>query len=169
MITGKQQKVNLSKANNLSKLSPVTKATVSEIASNLAQLKKKKSEKPPFISCGLEGVIGEDNNSDDNRCSNCAAFIEDDAVRLSYNPDGYADSDMLYNHFEYNYNLILESYDSRTKTLIYNVVDLKGRYVGRMVGKLDRWINCGEADSYDGIYTDKKGHKLNFHFWTPCE
>ena len=168
MMNGKQYKVNLSKANSLSKLSPVTKATASEIASNLSLLKSKKSEKPPFISGGLEGSIGEDNNIYDDYSNSAAIFIEDDAVLLDYNPDGYADSNM-YSTYEYNYNLILESYDSRTKTLIYNVVDLKGRYVGRMVGKLDRWVNCGEADLYEGIYTDKNGHKLSFNFSTPCE
>lgn len=170
MINGKQHKVNLSKANSLLKLSPVTKATVSEIASNLAQLKKKKSEKPPFISWLLEGTIG-DYNRDDYYNNSAAIFIEDDAVGLKYNPDGYGDSNTFLgdSNLEYNYNLILESYDSRTKTLIYNVVDLKGKYVGRMVGKLDQWVNCGDADLYEGIYTDKNGHKLNFDFSTPCE
>ena len=50
MINGKQYKVNLSTANSLSKLSPVTKETVSDIASNLAQLKEEEKEKSNFPS-----------------------------------------------------------------------------------------------------------------------
>ena len=48
MINGKQYKINLSKTNSLSKLSPVTKEMKDEIVLNLSQLKEKVNEKPHF-------------------------------------------------------------------------------------------------------------------------
>ncbi len=150
MMNGKQYKVNLSKANNLSKLSPVTKATATEIASNLTLLKKKKSEKAPFTDSILGGDIGESNESGEDTA---LFYIEGNIVKLY---DNYGDNE---------YRLILESYNTQTQVLIYNVIDLKGKYVGRMVGT---YYNDG-YDNYDGVFQYKNGHKKNFSFGAPSE
>lgn len=147
MINGKQYKVNLSKSNNLSKLSPVTKATASEIASNLTLQKKKKSEKPPFTDNILYGDIGEEYGE-----PTMSIEIEGNTVKLVKVFDN-----LNKNH----YSLILDSYNSQTQALIYNVIDLKGRYVGRMVGIYDCY-------DYDGVFQYKDGHKEKFHFGDYC-
>ena len=147
MMNGKQYKVNLSKTNNLSKLSPVTKVTASEIASNLTLLKKKKSEKPPFTDNILYGDIGERYGE-----PTMSIEIEGNTVKLVKVFD---------NLNRYKYSLILESYNSQTQVLIYNVIDLKGKYVGRMVGTYDCY-------DYDGVFQYKNGHKEKFHFGDYC-
>ena len=159
MINGKQHKVNLSKANSLLKLTPVTKATSTEITSNLTLLKEKKSEKPPFTTDCFQGRIGIDIY--ENYCW-CNIYIEDDEVRLEYDTDENTESARGY-YYDYNYIMVFESYDSQSKNLVYNVFDLKGRYFGKMVGKLGK---SSPYDTYEGVFLFKDGQKRFFDFIT---
>lgn len=63
--------------------------------------------------------------------------------------------------FQYNNikrKLKFGSYNRNTKQLILNEYDLRGKYIGKFVGRY-------ESYSYQGVFTNTKGGKANFYVY----